>query len=106
MPNNEPEQAHKDMKNAMVVDLCGGKLHYASLENFLEILDLGTGTGIWAIDSKSHFTASASQNRWCVCNLVEDEYPSASVLGIDVSPIQPVWAPPNVKFTVDNFEGS
>lgn len=94
------------MKNAMVVDLCGGKLHYASLENFLEILDLGTGTGIWAIDSKSHFTASASQNRWCVCNLVEDEYPSASVLGIDVSPIQPVWAPPNVKFTVDNFEGS
>ncbi|KAH6721202.1 S-adenosyl-L-methionine-dependent methyltransferase, partial [Leptodontidium sp. MPI-SDFR-AT-0119] len=87
LPNNEPEQAHKDMKNAMVVDLCGGKLHYAPLENFLEILDLGTGTGIWAID-------------------IEDEYPSASVLGIDVSPIQPVWAPPNVKFMVDNFEGS
>ena len=33
-----------------------------------------------------------------------DEYPSAQILGIDLSPIQPVWVPPNVKFMVDDAE--
>lgn len=51
-PNDEPEQAREDMKHAMVVNLCGGKLHYAPLESPQEILDLGTGTGIWAVDSE------------------------------------------------------
>ena len=31
-------------------------------------------------------------------------YPSASVLGVDLSPIQPSWVPPNVRFTVDDVE--
>lgn len=52
-PNDEPEQAREDMKHAMVVNLCGGKLHYAPLKNPQQMIDLGTGTGIWAIDSQS-----------------------------------------------------
>jgi hypothetical protein len=32
-PNDEPEQEREDMKHAMIVNLCGGKLHYAPLEN-------------------------------------------------------------------------
>jgi hypothetical protein len=35
---------------------------------------------------------------------VGDEYPSAEVLGIDLSPIQPSWVPPNVRFMVDDAE--
>jgi hypothetical protein len=35
---------------------------------------------------------------------VGDEYPSAQILGTDLSPIQPVWVPPNVKFMVDDAE--
>ena len=35
---------------------------------------------------------------------VGDEYPSAQILGVDLSPIQPVWVPPNVKFMVDDVE--
>lgn len=31
-----------------------------------------------------------------------DLYPSATVIGTDLSPIQPEWAPPNVKFEVDD----
>jgi hypothetical protein len=50
-PNDESEQEREDMKHAMIVNLCGGRLHYAPLENPHQILDLGTGTGIWAIDS-------------------------------------------------------
>ena len=52
-PNDESEQEREDMKHAMIVNLCGGRLHYAPLENPHEILDIGTGTGIWAIDSTS-----------------------------------------------------
>lgn len=33
-----------------------------------------------------------------------DEYPGAEVIGIDLSPIQPPWVPPNVRFLVDDAE--
>ncbi len=34
---------------------------------------------------------------------VAERYPSADVKGIDVSPIQPAWIPPNARFEVDDF---
>lgn len=33
-----------------------------------------------------------------------DEFPSAQVIGTDLSPIQPRWVPPNLKFEVDDAE--
>lgn len=33
-----------------------------------------------------------------------EQYPSAIVQGVDLSPIQPSWVPPNVKFVVDDAE--
>lgn len=36
--------------------------------------------------------------------VVGDLYPEAEVLGIDLSPIQPSWVPPNVRFLVDDAE--
>ncbi|KAK0707918.1 S-adenosyl-L-methionine-dependent methyltransferase [Lasiosphaeris hirsuta] len=86
-PNDEPEQDREDMKHAMVVNLCNGRLHFAPLENPQKILDIGTGTGIWAID-------------------MGDEFPGAGVLGIDLSPIQPIWIPPNVSFMIDDAEAN
>jgi hypothetical protein len=35
---------------------------------------------------------------------VADKYPTASVIGIDLSPIQPAWIPPNLRFVVDDIE--
>lgn len=43
------------------------------------VLDIGTGTGIWCID-------------------MADQYPSAEVIGTDITPIQPQWVPPNWYF--------
>ncbi|KAI5837882.1 S-adenosyl-L-methionine-dependent methyltransferase [Morchella snyderi] len=60
-------------------------LHMAPLENPQRILDLGTGTGIWAID-------------------IAERYPSAEVIGTDLSPIQPRWVPTNVQFQIDDGE--
>ena len=52
-PNDEGEQEREDMKHAMIVNLCGGKLHFAPIgDNPQNIIDLGTGTGIWCIDSR------------------------------------------------------
>ncbi len=35
---------------------------------------------------------------------VADQIPSAEVVGIDLSPIQPDWVPPNCQFTIDDVE--
>lgn len=51
-PNDESEQEREDMKHAMLLNLCGGRLHFVPLENPQNIIDLGTGTGIWAIESR------------------------------------------------------
>ncbi|KXT03451.1 hypothetical protein AC578_1636 [Pseudocercospora eumusae] len=49
------------------------------------ILDIGTGTGIWAIEAA-------------------DKYENAQVYANDLSPIQPKWVPPNLTFEVDDVE--
>ncbi|KAH7316501.1 S-adenosyl-L-methionine-dependent methyltransferase [Stachybotrys elegans] len=85
-PNDDPEQEREDMKHAMMKLLCNQKLHFAPIgDNPQMILDMGTGTGIWAIE-------------------MGDLYSSASVIGVDLSPIQPDWLPPNVQFVVDDVE--
>ena len=33
-----------------------------------------------------------------------DQYPNCEVIGTDLSPIQPSWFPPNVKFEIDDCE--
>jgi len=53
LPNDDLEQEREDMKHAMVVHVCDGKLHLAPVEEPHKILDIGTGTGIWAVDSLS-----------------------------------------------------
>lgn len=50
-PNDESEQEREDMKHGCLLLLCQS-LHLAPILNPHEILDIGTGTGIWAIDSE------------------------------------------------------
>ncbi|RKF73576.1 Secondary metabolism regulator LAE1 [Golovinomyces cichoracearum] len=85
-PNDDLEQEREDMKHAMMVNLCGSRLHFAPIgKNPQNVLDIGTGTGIWAVE-------------------MGDLYPGANILGVDLSPIQPEWVPPNVTFMVDDVE--
>jgi trans-aconitate methyltransferase len=49
------------------------------------VIDFGTGTGIWCID-------------------FAEEYPDSQVIGVDLSPQQPDFVPPNCKFEIDDLE--
>lgn len=85
MPNDEKEQERLDVLHHCFRLLLDGDLCYTKLDNPSTILDIGTGTGIWAVQ-------------------MADEFPSATIIGTDVSPIQPDWIPPNVSFQVDDAE--
>ena len=49
------------------------------------MLDVGTGSGIWAMD-------------------FADTYPGTTVVGTDLSPIQPTLVPPNLSFEICDLE--
>jgi SAM-dependent methyltransferase len=86
LPNDEQEQDRLDLLHHIFLMILGGKLYDAPITGELKrVLDLGTGTGIWAID-------------------FADEKPGCEVVGTDLSPIQPTWVPPNAKFYIDDAE--
>ncbi|CAG7988354.1 unnamed protein product [Penicillium salamii] len=82
MPNDEEEQDRMDLTHHIWLMMLKGELYNAPIgESPQNILDLGTGTGIWAMD-------------------IAD----AHVIGNDISPIQPSWVAPNIEFVVEDFE--
>jgi SAM-dependent methyltransferase len=87
LPNDEDEQDRLDLHHHIFRLMLGGRLYRAPInpENTQQVLDYGTGTGIWAMN-------------------FADEHPNAMVIGTDLSPIQPDWTPTNCKFYVDDVE--
>lgn len=65
--------------------ILGGALYKSPIFNPQNVLDIGTGTGLWALD-------------------FADENPLSQVLGNDLSPIQPSWTAPNCRFIIDDVE--
>ncbi|KAJ3530706.1 hypothetical protein NM208_g9209 [Fusarium decemcellulare] len=69
-PNDDRQNNGLDIAHHFMVMLKGDRLFDAPISRPSKVLDVGTGTGIWAID-------------------MADAYPSAEVIGTDISPIQP-----------------
>lgn len=84
MPNDIPEQERLELQHSISVRLFGG-LSLAPIDRPNRVLDVGTGTGIWAIE-------------------FANEHPESDVMGTDLSPIQPEYVPPNCRFEVDDAE--
>ena len=73
------------------------------------MLDLGTGTGIWAIEfgklnSICTFIAGCGRALTCILRSVAEQYPSSQVLGVDLSPISPDRIPSNCLFMIANIQ--
>ena len=88
MPVDEDEMARMELQHRKYEMVLGDRHFLAPIGDCpQEILDLGTGTGIWCLD-------------------VADMFPSAQVLGVDIAPIQPLWVAPNCSFEIDDIEAS
>ncbi|OAR01657.1 hypothetical protein LLEC1_06765 [Akanthomyces lecanii] len=87
LPNDEAEQLREGIKHRLYLDhILKGDYFLAPIGQCPQkIVDLGTGTGMWALE-------------------VAEKYPSARVIGTDISAIQPSWAPPNLEYRVEDLE--
>jgi ubiquinone/menaquinone biosynthesis C-methylase UbiE len=71
MPNDEGEKERMDIHYHALRLSIENKLFDAPLKDPKAMLDVGTGTGIWAMDAA-------------------DTFPDSEVVGFDISLIQPV----------------
>ncbi|KAK8031344.1 S-adenosyl-L-methionine-dependent methyltransferase [Apiospora arundinis] len=86
IPNDAEEQDRLDFQHAALTLLLNGNLFLAPLSQVPEtVLDVATGTGIWAIE-------------------FAEQFPTSTIIGTDLSPIQPTHIPPNCTFIVEDSE--
>ncbi|CCE28858.1 uncharacterized protein CPUR_02547 [Claviceps purpurea 20.1] len=85
IPNDDKQLETEEICHHFLTILLDDQLFLAPLEKekIHRVLDVGTGSGIWAIE-------------------FADQFPNASVVGTDLSPCQPQWVPPNVCFEIDD----
>ncbi|KAG9239651.1 putative Trans-aconitate 2-methyltransferase [Amylocarpus encephaloides] len=82
-PNDPNEADRLDFQYEILKFCFQDKNYFAPLTSPRNILDIGTGTGQWAIE-------------------MGDEFPNAEVQATDLSPIQPDTVPENVQFFIDD----
>lgn len=80
LPNDQLEQERMDTLGKSMRLVLDNK-QWISPAQPTRVLDVGTGTGTWAIE-------------------VADQISNAHVIGVDLSPIQPLWIPPNLEFQI------
>ncbi|KAF4443177.1 hypothetical protein F53441_11486 [Fusarium austroafricanum] len=83
-PIDDTGQEAMDINHHVLTLLLDDQLYLAPLSKDIKrALDIGTGTGIWAME-------------------FADKFPNASVIGTDLAPIQPSWVPPNLEFQIED----
>ncbi|KMP05351.1 methyltransferase [Coccidioides immitis RMSCC 2394] len=86
LPNDEKEQDRLDMQHHLYTLLYDGDIYRAPISKDIKYaLDIGCGTGIWAIE-------------------FADKFPNTEVIATDLSAIQPGVVPENLQFEVDDAE--
>jgi ubiquinone/menaquinone biosynthesis C-methylase UbiE len=86
LPNDDAEIGRLSIQHICWRISLGGKLFLAPLKpDIHNALDVGTGAGEWAME-------------------FAEQFPSANVIGTDLSPVQDPKTPPNCNWLVDNAE--
>lgn len=82
-PNDEREQQRLEHQHILFLMSLDGHLYLSPINQTHRVFELGTGTGLWAID-------------------FADSHPEALIEGVDLSNIMPRFVPPNVSFSLDD----
>ncbi|KAK4663986.1 uncharacterized protein QC763_501060 [Podospora pseudopauciseta] len=84
-PNDDKQLQSQDIIHHCLTLVLEGRLYLAPIDagKISKVLDVGTGGGLWAID-------------------FADLHPNLEVTGTDISPVQPSWVPPNVRFEIED----
>ncbi|ATZ50514.1 hypothetical protein BCIN_06g00160 [Botrytis cinerea B05.10] len=87
LPNDALEQNRLEFQHRFLRMTIDGKLCVSPIDTDrpINVLDVATGTGIWAVE-------------------FADEYPNSTVIGTDLSPIQPHYIPTNCSFRIEDAE--
>ncbi|KAF5520754.1 putative methyltransferase tdiE [Colletotrichum aenigma] len=86
LPNDVLEQDRLYLQHQLWLLTWDDKLCMSPMQdNAKRVLDIGTGTGIWAME-------------------YADLHPETMVTGVDLSPIQPDYVPPNCMFEIDDVD--
>ncbi|KAK8133547.1 hypothetical protein PG984_005559 [Apiospora sp. TS-2023a] len=83
LPNDPAEQERLDLQAMSTYILLRHRLYLAPISSPRKVLDIATGTGLWAM---------------------EFEHPESHIVGTDLSKIQPENPPENVEFIRDDAE--
>ncbi|KAI1770344.1 S-adenosyl-L-methionine-dependent methyltransferase [Hypoxylon cercidicola] len=86
LPHDKQEQERNNLQHEISVEVHDGALHLCPVSNPGRVLDIGTGTGIWAVEF-------AKRN------------PDSEVIGIDLNPVpQPACVVPNCRFHIADVD--
>ncbi|RMJ06634.1 hypothetical protein CDV36_013774 [Fusarium kuroshium] len=86
LPSDEAYINLADLQNHQLLLTFGGERYFSpNAETARRVLDVGTGTGIWAVE-------------------FANDHPHAQVFGIDIAAIQPDFVPPNCIFEIEDAE--
>ena len=86
-PNDEAYSNYETIVHHLWLLTLHDRLFLAPISNPHRILDIGTGTGLWAMD-------------------MADFFPGAHITATDLSPIQPPNLAPNLTFEIDDANSS